>query len=104
VRADNTRVAGWQRVREYLASADDGLPRLQIFRNCGNLIRTLPLLTFDAHDAEDADGSCEDHAPEALRYALMSRPVSAAAKRTPKARAYDPFAVGEPRADGFTRL
>ncbi len=104
IRADNARVAGWQRVREYLASADDGSPLLQVFRCCGNLIRTLPLLTFDAKNAEDVSDGCEDHAPEALRYALMSRPVGAAAKRMPRVRAYDPFAAGEPRADGFTRL
>jgi len=104
VRADNTRIAGWQRVREYLSDADDGLPRLMIFRTCENLVRTLPMLTFDEHFTEDVSGTCEDHAPEALRYGLMSRPVSPQPKPKPKARAYNPFALEEPRADGFTRL
>lgn len=104
LRADNTRVAGWQRVREYLADGDDGQPRLGIFRSCQNLIRTLPMLTFDENFVEDVSGSCEDHAPEALRYGLMSRPVSPQAKQAPKARAYDPFAAAEPGTDGFTRL
>ena len=104
IRADNARVAGWQRVREYLADADDGQPKLKIFRTCENLIRTLPQLTFDEHFAEDVNGSCEDHAPEALRYGLMSRPSAACERTKPKARAYDPFAVHEPRADGFTGL
>jgi len=53
---------------------------------------------------EDVSGACEDHAPEALRYGLMSRPVSAGADKKPMARGYDPFAAGEPCADGFTRL
>ena len=49
--ADNARIPGWQRVREYLANAADGAPRLLIFETCRNLIRTLPMLTYDAHDA-----------------------------------------------------
>ena len=104
VKADNARVAGWQRVREYLAEADDGLPRLILFRTCENLIRTLPTLTFDEHFVEDVSGRCEDHAPEALRYGLMSRPTAAGEPKKPRARAYDPFALHEPRADGFTGL
>jgi hypothetical protein len=104
IRADNARIAGWQRVREYLADADDGLPRLLIFRTCENLIRTLPTLTFDAHFVEDVGANCEDHAPEALRYGLMSRPSATSEPKKTKARAYDPFASKEPHADGFTRL
>jgi hypothetical protein len=41
---------------------------------CPNLIRTLPALPFDEHDPEDVDTMSEDHAPDALRYALMTRP------------------------------
>ena len=104
IRADNARIPGWQRVREYLAEADDGLPRLLIFRTCENLIRTLPMLTFDEHFSEDVSAHCEDHAPEALRYGLMSRPVATSEPKRPRARTYDPFASGEPIADGFTRL
>ncbi|NLI54107.1 MAG: hypothetical protein GX417_07245 [Clostridiales bacterium] len=104
IRADNARIPGWQRVREYLAEADDGLPKLLIFRTCENLIRTLPALTFDERFVEDVGGNCEDHAPEALRYGLMSRPAAASEPKKPKARVYDPFASGEPRADGFTGL
>ncbi len=71
--ADNSRVVGWQRVREYLRDAPDGKPYLQVFSNCENLIRTMPRLQFSLTDREDAaDG--EDHAAEALRYGLMSRP------------------------------
>jgi len=104
IRADNARIPGWQRVREYLSEGDCGLPKLLIFRNCENLIRTLPALTFDEHFVEDVGSHCEDHAPEALRYGLMSRPSPASERKKPKARAYDPFASGEPHADGFTGL
>jgi hypothetical protein len=104
IKADNSRIPGWQRVREYLADADDGLPRLLIFESCTNLIRTLPMLTFDEKHAEDVAGNCEDHAPEALRYGLMSRPVGARDQQKPKARVYDPFSAESSLADGFTAL
>ena len=81
---------------------EDGLPRLQIFSTCTNLVRTLPLLTFDRHHTEDVDDSCEDHAPEALRYALMSRPAPARPAPPPRPRpAYDPFAAPAPVRRGF---
>ncbi len=104
LKADNSRVAGWQRIREYLAQADDGKPQLQIFSCCHNLIRTLPQLTFDERTVEDVAGNSEDHAPEALRYGLMSRPVGARTPAARKPRAYDPFARHEPVPDGFCNL
>lgn len=76
-RADNDRLAGKQRVHEYLTVSEgpDGRPvsRLRIFSTCLNLIRTLPQLTCDPHRPEDVDTACEDHAYDALRYALMNR-------------------------------
>jgi hypothetical protein len=81
--ADNSRVVGWQRIREYLRDAPDGIPYLQVFENCENLIKTIPMLQFDEHNREDArDGN--DHAPEALRYGLMSRPPMTREIITPK--------------------
>lgn len=96
--ADNSRIAGWQRVRSYLADATDGEPRLKIFSCCENLIRTLPGLIFDEHDREDA-AQGEDHAPESLRYALMSRPAVSAEPRRRSSPAYDPFSE-EPEGKG----
>ena len=104
IKADNARVQGWQRVREYLSPAEDGKPHLQIFRCCTNLIRTLPMLTFDTHFTEDVSGACEDHAPEALRYGLMTRPIKSVEQPKPKARVYDPFARNEPCQNGFDAL
>ena len=77
LKADNARLVGWQRMREYLAEAPDGEPYWQFFAElCPNLARTLPGLVYDEKRPEDAaDG--EDHAPESLRYALMSRPSPA---------------------------
>ncbi len=75
IAANNDRIQGWERVHEFLAPIDDeGTPGLQIFSSCRNLIRTLPVLTTSATNSEDVSDKCEDHAPEALRYGLMSRP------------------------------
>lgn len=76
-RATNDRLAGWERLHQYLswdeATAETPLypPRLLVSKSCVNLIRTLPLLVRDPHRVEDVDTDMEDHAPDALRYALM---------------------------------
>jgi len=100
LKADNTRIPGWQRVREYLADAPDGKPCLQIFDCCENLIRTLPLLQY-ASNGEDVKDGAEDHAPEALRYGLMSRPIKSRTPEKKKPRAYDPFSTGSEHAPGY---
>ncbi|MBQ5837030.1 MAG: phage terminase large subunit [Clostridia bacterium] len=85
IKADNTRIAGWRIVREYLKSGKDvNEAKLIISPECENLIRCLPLLRFDDKVREDASDSPHEitHAPEALRYALMSRrPKFALGKR-----------------------
>lgn len=62
IKADNDRMNGWMRVRENLQIAPDGRPYVQIFSTCRDLIRTLPLLTYDKNDHEDVSDNCEDHA------------------------------------------
>lgn len=80
-RALNARVSGWARLREYLRAEPDadGNPQagLRVFSTCANLIRTLPMLVHDETNPEDLDSDGEDHAPDALRYLLMSRPPMA---------------------------
>ena len=44
-----------------------------MFRNCRNLIRTLPAIPRDAKKPEDLNTAAEDHALDALRYLLMGR-------------------------------
>ena len=79
-RADNARVArggrmgGWDQVRARLDASMT--PGVLIFSTCPNLIRTLPALQHDKHLPEDVDTESEDHAPDALRYLCMSRPVT----------------------------
>lgn len=59
--------------REYRVG---GVPSIKFFSNCTNLIRTLPALPVDANHTEDVDTKAEDHAYDALRYGIMSRPMS----------------------------
>jgi phage terminase large subunit len=78
--AENDRVNGWARVRQYLSHDLDSNgvlvrpPMWQVVDTCQNLIRTLPALIHDEHEPEDCDTKGEDHAPDALRYGLMTRP------------------------------
>lgn len=98
--ADNSRVAGWQRVRDYLSPAADGEPRWRCFSDCVNLIRQLPGLRYDQRDREDAaDG--DDHAPEALRYGLMSRPEAPRMKEKPRRAAFDPLDLNAKTGGGY---
>ena len=89
---------------EHIADSADGTPELRIFETCGNLIRTLPTLTFDEHDTEDVSDHCEDHAPEALRYGLMSRPRPAPAEKRKRVYRYDPLATASAANPGFRGL
>jgi hypothetical protein len=82
-KATNDRVPGWQRVHSFLSRKGpacahhrelglDECPLLHVFDTCSNLIRTLPALPHDTKRVEDVDTNAEDHAPDALRYGLMS--------------------------------
>ena len=72
--ADTRRIPGWRVLREYLQVTPDG-PRLRISRDCRTLCDSLPAPLCDASRPEDASDEphAVTHAPEALRYALMSR-------------------------------
>ena len=98
--ADNSRIAGWQRIRDFMAPRADGLPGWQCFPECVNLIRELPALQYDEHSREDArDGN--DHAPEALRYALMSRPAAAEPRQERGVSAFDPLDMHGRQGGGY---
>ena len=74
-RADKNRKAGKLQVHERLAkNPHSERPRLQIFSSCPNLIRELQGLPTAKNDPEDVNTDASDHAYDALRYILMSRP------------------------------
>ncbi len=69
--ADDRRIPGWRMLREYLSAT----PYLRISESCTELCRCLPALLCHKERPEDASGEPHHitHAPEALRYAVMSR-------------------------------
>lgn len=72
--ADDRRIAGWRVLREYLAAKGDH-PKIRISSDCKELCECLPALLCDPNRNEDASDNPHriTHAPEALRYAVMSR-------------------------------
>jgi len=75
-RADNKRIPGWDQLRWRLKGNEDGIPMIYFMDTCLATIRTLPALQHDEHNAEDVDTASEDHAPDEIRYACMSRPIT----------------------------
>jgi hypothetical protein len=77
--SDNKRVGkngamgGWDQVRARL-KGEDGRPMIYFMDNCIEAIRTLPAMQHDDEKPEDVDTTGEDHAPDEIRYACMSRP------------------------------
>lgn len=71
-----SRVAGVSAIHGRLALKRDGFGGLVVFRNCRNLIRTLPAMTYSKQNPEDIDVSCEEHAVKALQYGLLRKKVS----------------------------
>lgn len=80
-KADNTRVGrrgmmgGWDQVRARL-KGEGGVPMIYFMDCCVDAIRTLPALQHDPDNPEDVDTDGEDHAPDEIRYACMSRPYA----------------------------
>ena len=73
--ADKNRIQGKIQIHEYLKqNKTTGRPKLQIFSNCVNLIRELQSIPVDPNKPEDVDTKASDHAYDALRYLIMSRP------------------------------
>jgi len=74
-RAEKNRIAGKVQIHEHLKQNHvTGRPKLQIFNTCPNLIRELQSIPLSKTKPEDVDTHTSDHAYDALRYMLMSRP------------------------------
>ena len=71
-KADNDHLNKSRKVHSNLAPLPDGLPGLQIFSTCANLIRTLPILQTDPDHPEDILDGQEDHGYDSLSYGLTN--------------------------------
>lgn len=104
--ADDRRVAGWRLLREYLSGnkSDTSHPFIRISSQCRELIRCLPSLMFDNERSEDASSEPHSitHAPEALRYGVMSRIQPAQHERDAPDRNFKFFTKS--RLDGYTNF
>jgi len=82
IAAVNNRVQGWMDLKEWLRpvrNEQGGVtPRLRIFENCRNLIRTLPAVQVDKVNPNDVAREPHEltHAPDALRYFVAGRPAN----------------------------
>jgi len=84
-RTNGARVAGKNRLHEVLkVDEDTGLPGIQFFNTCRQIIADLPVIPADPRGSDDIDPRyATDHAYDSVRYAVMSRP-----------KAFSPFDMG----------
>ncbi len=75
-RTKGSRVAGKMLIHSYLQGAGPSGPNLFIFDTCKELIKELESLPLDSKNPEDVDTKAQDHAYDALRYGLLSRPTN----------------------------
>ncbi len=75
VKAVRDRVMGWMEVHHNLRVPEGGEPVLRVFSSCRNLIRQLMTVPPSPADPDDVDTQAEEHALDALRYALMAYPL-----------------------------
>jgi len=85
-RTNGARVAGKNRLHEVLKIDEDtGIPGIQFFNTCRQIIADLPVIPADPRGSDDIDPRyASDHAYDSVRYAVMSRP-----------KAFSPFDMGQ---------
>ena len=79
---NHNRIQGKMQFHYHLAFDKTGTPMLQVFNTCKHFIRTIPVLCYDESNPEDIDSDQEDHAYDAVRYALMDNPIGARKNET----------------------
>lgn len=72
--ADNSVLPGIQAVQDTLARGGDGRPRLTVSPDCANLLSEIEQYQWaeNRHGVRDAPVKANDHAMDALRYAIMA--------------------------------
>lgn len=74
VLADHDRFNGWARCHAVLRDAPDGVPWMIAHPDCRYLTRSIPAARSEKSDPDDVDTKMDDHALDAWRYFVMSRP------------------------------
>lgn len=72
---DNARLDGKMQLHNRLSFDENGIPMMYVFSTCKEFIRTITTLVYSEKRVEDVDTNGEDHAYDAARYFLMSRPI-----------------------------
>lgn len=88
---DNARIAGKMQLHERLRFDKDGYPKLYVFSDCKQFIRTIPNLPYDTKKTEDVDTDSEDHVYDETKYFLMAQPMPMALPPKKKTKVYTPF-------------
>ena len=94
---DHERIAGWMQCHYRLQFDDNGYPRMYVFSNCTEFIRTIPLMMYDEHRVEDLDTDLEDHIADEWRYMCMARPIAPLRPVEQKVILNDPLNQFKPR-------
>lgn len=92
-KGDNNRMNGLMQVHERLRFDVKGSPRVQVFRTCGNTIRTIPALPYSLTDVEDVDTDSEDHIFDTWKYVFQDRPLPASPVKRFHTRVLTPYTV-----------
>lgn len=100
-RANNDRINGKMEVHNRLRFDEEGKPKVYVFSNCVNLIRTLPELPMNSHRPEDVDSDGEDHPYDAWRYGLMFKSMKPTKKAEDKGGFYTPTERKDAGLDRF---
>lgn len=123
-KSNNNRIQGWYNVKEWIKPFETRdeqtgetkmVAKLRIFKNCTNLIRTLPQLQFDDKDPNDVANEPHEitHGPDAIRYFCSARPLNTVIPKesdpdnpTPQekqAKAIKQMTGGRPPVNAFTK-
>lgn len=74
-RSRHSRITGKLQVHSYLqVDPETNEPGVYIFNTCTDLISCISSIAIDKNSPEDVDTKGDDHAYDAFRYGLMSRP------------------------------
>lgn len=90
-KADNSRITGWNQMRERMKFDEEGMATLYVFNTCRHFIRTVPSLIHDVKKPEDLDTTQEDHIADECRYLCMARPTAPRIIKVTKGAIYNPL-------------